>query len=193
MRRLERKARDRADSGKASVSKETFDTAVRDLRGRLLEAQRALAAARVPVILVVSGADGAGKSETVSRLHEWFDPRGLETHVFGKPSGEEAERPDAWRFWMALPARGRIGIFLGSWYTEPILERVHRRSGRAKFATELSRIRAFERDLVLDGALIVKIWLHLAKKAQKKRLSRLEKSRLTRWRVSPIDWRHFRL
>ena len=51
----------------------------------------------------------------------------------------------------------------------------------------------FEKELVQDGALIVKVWLHLSKKAQKKRLSRLAKDDETKWRVSPIDWKHFRL
>ena len=187
---LERKARSKRAPG---ISKETWEAEVQALRGRLLELQRALAASKTPLILIVSGADGAGKSETVSRLHEWFDPRGLETHVFGAPTREEAARPEAWRFWMALPARGRIGIFLGSWYTAPILERVRRESNRNGFLAALDRICEFERELSLDGALIVKVWLHLAKKTQKKRLSRLEKSALTRWRVSPVDWRHYRL
>jgi AMP-polyphosphate phosphotransferase len=177
----------------APLSKEAFDEALPALRSSLLEAQRKLQAAKRPLVVIVSGADGAGKSETVSRLHEWFDPRGVETHVFGEPTGEESQRPEYWRYWMALPPRGRAAVFLGSWYTEPILRRVHRNSGCAAFDRALDRIVFFERELALDGAVIVKLWLHLEKKTQKKRLAKLEKSRLTRWRVSPIDWKHFRL
>jgi polyphosphate:AMP phosphotransferase len=175
------------------ISKADYEKEVPALRAGLLQAQRDLLEAKAPLILIVSGADGAGKSETVNRLHEWFDPRGLETNVFGPLSDEERDRPDYWRFWLSLPARGRVGIFFGSWYTDPIIRRTYREIGGAEFDRGLSRIEFFEQQLVQDGAIIVKLWLHLSKKAQKKRLTRLEKDPKTRWRVSPIDWKHFKL
>ena len=175
------------------ISKAEYEKEVPLLRAGLLQAQRDLMAARVPLILIVSGADGAGKSETVNRLHEWFDPRGLETNVFGPLSDEERDRPAYWRFWLSLPARGRVGMFFGSWYTDPIIRRTYRQSGGAEFDRSLSRIEFFEQQLAQDGALIVKLWLHLSKKAQKKRLTKLESDPKTRWRVGPTDWKHFKL
>lgn len=175
------------------ISKADYEKEVPLLRAGLLQAQRDLAAARLPLILVVSGADGAGKSETVNRLHEWFDPRGLETNVFGPLSDEERDRPAYWRFWMSLPARGRVGMFFGSWYTDPIIRRTYGQSGGAEFDRSLSRIEFFEQQLAQDGAVIVKFWLHLSKKAQKKRLTKLESDPKTRWRVGPTDWKHFKL
>jgi polyphosphate:AMP phosphotransferase len=175
------------------VPKPEYQKELPTLRAGLLLAQRELRQARVPLIVVVSGADGAGKSETVNRLREWLDPRGVETHVFGPLSDEERDRPPFWRFWRALPARGQIGIFLGSWYTDPIVRRVYGEMRRAELGEHLARIAFFERELVEDGALLVKFWLHLSKKAQKRRLRRLEKKRATRWRVSPVDWKHFKL
>jgi len=175
------------------ISKEEYVKDVPRLRAELLQAQRDLIEARVPVILVVSGADGAGKSETVNRLHEWFDPRGLETNVYGPLSDEERERPEFWRFWRTLPPRGRIGIFFGSWYTEPILRRAYGKSGGTEYQQQLARIEFFEQQLAQDGALIVKLWLHLSKKAQKRRLRRLEEDPKTSWRVTPLDWKHFKL
>ena len=175
------------------ISKADYEKEVPVLRAGLLQAQRDLLDAKIPLILIVSGADGAGKSETVNRLHEWFDPRGLETNVFGPLTDEERGRPDYWRFWLSLPARGRVGMFFGSWYTDPIIRRTYRQSGGSEFDRSLSRIEFFEQQLAQDGAIIVKLWLHLSKKAQKKRLTRLEKDRKTRWRVNPIDWKHFKL
>lgn len=175
------------------ISKADYAKQVPVLRAGLLQAQGDLAAARVPLILIVSGADGGGKSETVNRLHEWFDPRGLETNVFGPLSDEERDRPAYWRFWLSLPPRGRVGMFFGSWYTDPIIRRTYRKCSGAEFDRSLSRIEFFEQQLAQDGALIVKLWLHLSRKAQKKRLSKLEKDPKTRWRVSPLDWKHFKL
>jgi polyphosphate:AMP phosphotransferase len=175
------------------IPKDVYVREVPKLRAGLLKAQEDLRDAKVALILVVAGSDGAGKGETVNRLHEWFDPRGVETNAFGPLSDEEKDRPDYWRFWRTLPARGRVGIFFGSWYTDPIVSRTYGKSDDAAFRRGVKRIEAFERQLVLDGALIVKVWLHLSKKAQKKRLQRLEKDKKTRWRVSPLDWKHFEL
>jgi polyphosphate:AMP phosphotransferase len=177
------------------VSKQDYEVQVPELRAGLLQAQQELRKSGVPVIVIVSGPDGAGKGETVNRLHEWLDPRGLETHVFGvePDSDEERQRPPYWRFWRALPARGRIGILFGSWYTPPIVRRVYGEISRAELEVELGRIAFFEQMLAADGALIVKFWLHITKKAQRKRLEQLESRSKTRWRVSPVDWKHVKL
>jgi len=174
------------------VGKKEFENAVETLRLELLEAQRALQKARVPVILLLAGADGAGKGETVKRLLEWLDTRGLDTHAFGPPTDEERERPLWWRYWMRLPRRGRIGIFFGSWYSEPLVERAFGRLSRSRYDSSLSGIAIFEQMLAQDGALIVKLWIHLSKKGLEKRLRRLEKDPLTRWKVTRDDWKHFR-
>ncbi len=175
------------------LAKSDHETRLLGLRSGLLEAQREVRKAGIPVLVVIAGADGAGKGETVNRLHEWLDPRGLESNVFGPLSDEERDRPPYWRFWRTLPARGRIGIFFGSWYTEPILSRAYKRSRPAEFEAELARIAFFEEMLAQDGALIVKFWLHLAKKDQKRRLRGLSKNPRTRWRVRPLDWKHLKM
>jgi polyphosphate:AMP phosphotransferase len=175
------------------VSREDYESELPALRAGLLEAQRELARAKLPVLVLFSGADGAGKSETVQRLHEWLDPRGLETSAFGPPTDEERERPPYWRFWRSLPPGGRIGMFLASWYTEPILLRAYGKLGRVELDRALARIAFFEQMLVDGGALIFKFWLHLSKKGQRKRLTTLEKSKDTAWRVSPLEWKHYRL
>jgi polyphosphate kinase 2 (PPK2 family) len=109
-----------------------------------------------------------GRSETANVLNEWLDARYLVTEAWSPPNEEEREHPEFWRYWMWLPRAGRIGIYLGSWYTQPILERVHEKDKTAEFEHALSRIAAFERTLAEDGTLLVKLWLHLSKKDQTK-------------------------
>lgn len=174
-----------------TLSKEEYAAALPALRARLLAAQLDLRATKVPVIVVIAGADGSGKGDTVNRLLEWLDPRGVETNVFGPRTDEERGRPAAWRFWRTLPARGRIGIFFGSWYTEPVLRRTTGKMGNARFEADLARVAFFEESLAKDGALFVKFWFHLSKEAQKRRLRKFEKDPETRFKVSRLDWKHF--
>ncbi len=159
------------------------------LRADLLDAQYDLLAdASFPVVVLVNGVDGAGKGETVNLFNAWMDPRNIRNHAFGEPSEEERQRPPMWRFWRALPAKGKIGILFGNWYTQPIVGRVNGDLRDSDLTVAVERIRHFERMLVDEGALLVKYWFHLSKKAQKKRLKELESRKLTRWRVTKQDW-----
>ena len=176
-----------------AMSKEEFDRQEPLLREALLNAQYDLLAnAKFPVIIVIGGVDGAGKGETINLLNEWMDPRHIVTHAFGKMTDEEAARPPMWRFWRALPGKGRIGILFGSWYSDPVLKRVKGKLRGSEFKQEIDQIRHFERMLASDGALILKFWFHISKKKQKKRLSALRSDPKTRWRVTAAEWTHYK-
>ncbi|HXC51404.1 MAG TPA: polyphosphate:AMP phosphotransferase [Candidatus Limnocylindrales bacterium] len=163
------------------------------LRQSLLEAQyELLRAAHIPVVVLVAGADGAGKGETVNLFNQWMDPRHIHAHAFGQPTEEEAERPPMWRFWQALPPKGRIGILFGSWYTQPILDRVMHGSKRAEFERELERIRRLETMLAAEGTVLVKLWFHLSRSAQRDRLKKLSSDKRTAWRVTSVERKRFK-
>ncbi len=162
------------------------------IRPQLLDAQYDLLEDKsFPVIVLVNGIDGAGKGETVNLLNEWLDPRHVRSTAFGPCTDEEASRPPMWRFWRALPPKGKIGVLFGNWYTAPITERVERDTKNDELTASVDQIRRFERFLTDDGALIVKLWFHLSKRGMKKRLEELEADKLTRWRVTKKDWDNF--
>ena len=176
------------------VSRSHFKEQVPILRTELLKVQQQLRREkRFQVIIVFGGVDGAGKSETANTLNEWMDPRGMATHAFGRPTEDERDRPEYWRYWLELPPKGDIGIYLSAWYSRPMLYRVYGRSDLAAYDRDLSRIAAFEKELVDDEALILKFWMHLGKKAQKKRLNDLEKDPLTRWRVTEREKENWKM
>ena len=177
-----------------AISKQTYARQVPKLRESLLDAQYDLFQdGRFAVIVLIGGMDGAGKGETVNLLNEWMDPRHIRVAAFAEPSDEERERPPMWRYWRELPPKGKIGIFFGHWYTDPILERVYRKSRPSQFVQSIEEIVRFERMLTDEGALLLEFWFHLSKEKQKKRLKALEKDPQTRWRVTETDWRHFKL
>src|SRR5690606_17213119 len=105
-----------AESGQ-KIDDATYEKRVKKLRADLLDAQYDLKElGTFPVIVLINGLDGAGKGETVKLLNEWMDPRHIETHAFGEASEEERQRPALWRFWRALPPKGKIGILFSNWY-----------------------------------------------------------------------------
>ncbi|MEJ2760921.1 MAG: polyphosphate kinase [Gammaproteobacteria bacterium] len=164
------------------ISKQEFEEEEPQLHTELLKAQRAMRGTDMPVIVIVSGVEGAGKGEVVNRLNKWLDTRGITTSAFWEESDEERERPPYWRFWRRLPARGTIGIMFGSWYTKPIIDSVYHRIDNAEFERQLQRITQLEHMLIQDGALIVKFWFHLSKDEQRKKLEKDKKE----GRPSPI-------
>ena len=174
------------------VDKETWEKEAPKLREALLNAQRDLAGSRFSCVVLSSGVEGAGKRETVNLLLEWLDARGVQTHVMRERTDEELSRPEWWRFWRRLPPTGRTAIFLGTWYTWPIIDRTFGKSGEGHFNKELDRIVQFERMLHNERVIVVKLWMHISKKMQRKRLTALEKDKLTRWRVTRQDWRFFK-
>ncbi len=164
------------------------------LREALLDAQYdLLESKKFPVIIIIAGVDGAGKGETVNVLNEWMDARHIQTHALAAPSADDTERPEFYRFWRHLPPKGKTGIFFTSWYTAPILSRVHKLITRADLDQHMEEARRFERMLACEGALILKFWSHLSKDQQRERLTKLEKSSKTRWRVTESDWANFEL
>lgn len=164
------------------------------LRADLLDAQYALAKdGRSPVIILISGVRGAGKGETVNLLNEWMDPRHIVASAFDAPSDEERERPPMWRFWRALPPKGKIGMLFGSWYTQPIIDRVFKDSKANGLTRSIEEINHFEKMLADDGALILKFWFHLSKKRQKARLKALAGNPDTSWKITERDWDFFKV
>jgi polyphosphate:AMP phosphotransferase len=174
------------------LSKETFKKEAPAVRAALLEVQRRIAPSDLAPIVLIAGAEGAGKGETMALLLEWMDARGIETTVLWDLSDEERERPEYWRYWRALPPRGKLGIFFGSWYTQPIVDRVFERIGPADFERAMRRARDFERMLTYEGVPVLKYWLHLSKAAERKRIKQLEADPKARWRLSPNARKYFR-
>ncbi len=164
------------------------------LRAALLNHQFALGAAgRGPVLILVSGVEGGGRGETANTLNEWMDPRHIRTHAFGPRVPEERTRPPAWRYWRALPPRGKIGIFMNAWYRELVRARVLARMSETAFDGLLHSVRQFEQMLTAEGVVLLKFWIHLSRTDEKERLKKLKADPRTRWRVTPDDAKALRL
>jgi len=170
-----------------STTKEDFKSQEPVFRVGLLTVQYELRDADFPVIILLAGNDGLGCTELSNVLSEWMDPRYIETHVFDSASEEEKERPRFWRYWRALPRRGTIGLYLREWTARAVVDRALGKTDDVALDKRLRHIESFERELTDDGALLLKFWLHMPKKALNRRVRRAEKSPGRAWRVSRVD------
>ncbi len=147
----------------------------------LADAQELLYASDIhSVLIVLQAMDAAGKDGTIKHVMSGVNPQGCQVFSFKKPSEEEIDHNFLWRYMKALPERGRIGIFNRSYYEDVLVVRVHPEiltkqklppgdRGRKFWAERFDDINRFERHLVRNGTLILKFFLHLSKKEQKKR------------------------
>ena len=180
-------------SGKKRLSKKAYQARARGLREQLVQMQVQLKKVPFKVLLILAGPEGAGRGDLLNTLAEWLDPRGLETFSFNDPTDEEREHPLQWRFWRSLPAHGRVGLYVGSWYTETLRDEARGKRALDQLKHESGRIAHFEKLLADDGTLIVKVWLQLSKDAQGRRLRALRADPRTAWRVTDEEWRHHRI
>ncbi len=180
---------EKIDLSKGLKKKECKDLIER-LGAELSKLQREAKRLQIPVMIVFEGWGAAGKGTLINRLIHPMDPRGFKVFTIQDESEEELLRPFLWRFWTKTPAKGRIHIFDRSWYRRVINERIDNKLDKNQLANAFSEILFFEENLAYDNNLIIKLFLHISQKEQKKRFKKLEASPETKWRVTEEDWRH---
>jgi polyphosphate:AMP phosphotransferase len=158
------------------IAKKDFEALEPEMRLKLLNAQFDSRSAEFPTVILLAGNDRVGANEVIDLLHAWMDARGLDTSVFSDPTDVERERPLFWRYWQALPAAGRIGILLGAWCSGSVRERARGNVDDLEWERHLSHVRRLEQQLVADGTLLLKFWLHVPRKEFSRRLGRAEKN-----------------
>lgn len=158
------------------LSKSDFDLLEIQLREKLLNAQYDLVKEnRVAILVLINGSDGAGKGEVINRLYEWLDDHFVETLCYAEPSEEERARPLAWRYWRDMPAKGRIGLVLGSWHHNILRARALGILDKVSYAAALDEINRNEEMLRLEGVHLLKIWLDLEEDEARRRFKNKHK------------------
>ncbi|MEJ2450004.1 MAG: polyphosphate:AMP phosphotransferase [Gammaproteobacteria bacterium] len=158
-----------------TLSKPEFERQETELRQRLLDVQFQLKQQNKAVLILLAGVDGARKSDVIDQLNKWMDTRSIQVHAFWNNSNEETERPFYWRFWRNMPARKTIGIFFSGWYWQLIHDHVNGKIKNGEFDRACHQVLETESMLSDDGMIIIKLWLHLDRQEQKKRLKALRK------------------
>ncbi|MEA2990280.1 MAG: hypothetical protein QOG83_2991 [Alphaproteobacteria bacterium] len=192
-------ARDPADTGGLAPDKDAFKAMLAEDVERLAELQtRLYAEHRWAVLVLLQGADTAGKDGVITHVMGGVNPQGCEVHAFKAPSEDELAHDFLWRAVKRLPRRGHIGLFNRSYYEEVLVVRVHpemlerqslppRLAGKDIWNQRFKSIRAFERHLARNGIVVLKFFLHVSKEEQRRRLlDRLEEP-AKRWKFDRSD------
>lgn len=170
-----------------TVDKETYKI-IRDETGaKLGELQRKCKDAGIPVMIVFEEMAGAGKGVQINRLIQPLDPRGFDVYASRTATEDEVMRPFLWRYWTKLPAEGRIAVFDKSWYHKVLIDRFDQVTEGQALSEAFMDILSFEKQLADSGMVIIKFFLGITKKEQKRRFKEFEASRETAWRVSGGD------
>jgi polyphosphate kinase 2 (PPK2 family) len=162
------------------------------LQERLRALQYRLLEAEIPTVIVFEGWDAAGKGTTIQRLTERLDPRAFRAWPGAPPSELERRYHFLWRYQLKLPEDGHMVLFDHSWYGRVLVERVEKLAKKKAWRAAYDQINQFERWLVDDGQVLVKVFLHISRAEQRKRLRRMEEDPAERWKVAREDWRRNR-
>jgi PPK2 family polyphosphate:nucleotide phosphotransferase len=184
---------------KGGLDKDKADKILESNRKRLSDFQEKLYAQdHWSLLLIFQGMDAAGKDSAIKSVFEGVNPQGCQVYSFKEPSSRELDHDFMWRSVIALPERGRIGIFNRSYYEECLVVRVHpevlaKEKIPARLVTKniwrerFEDISAFERYLARSGTVILKFFLNVSKEAQRERfLDRLDQPSKN-WKFSMAD------
>ncbi|MEZ7493923.1 polyphosphate kinase 2 family protein [Leeuwenhoekiella aequorea] len=193
------------DFGKKSELEDELDSVSKDIA----EIQNAMYAhGKYAVLICIQGMDTAGKDSLIREVFKNFNARGLVVHSFKVPTDLELNHDYLWRHYIALPARGKFGIFNRTHYENVLVTRVHPEyilGERIPGINELSdideafwekrfeQINNFEKHIAENGTIIFKFFLHLSKEEQKNRLLRRLDKPNKNWKFSPGDLKERKL
>jgi PPK2 family polyphosphate:nucleotide phosphotransferase len=154
------------------------------------------------VLICLQGMDTAGKDSLIREVFKEFNPRGVVVHSFKTPSDRELEHDYLWRHYIALPERGKYGVFNRTHYENVLVTRVHPEyileenipgiNAVEEITPEFwekrfDQINNFEKHISQNGTVVLKFFLHLGKKEQAKRLLRRLDKEKHNWKFSPAD------
>ena len=169
------------------LEKEEYKRRLPLLQRRLYALEQAVFQARRPVMIVFEGWAAAGKGTVINQLAAELDARGFRVVPVHAPRTAEQRYPWMRRFWLQIPGRGQMVAFDTSWYRRVLIERVTKTVRKREWQQALEDIQDFEAMLAADGMIIIKFWLHIARKEQAKRFKKLKSDKLTAWQVTAED------
>jgi PPK2 family polyphosphate:nucleotide phosphotransferase len=175
------------DKEDASEVTEALAPELGDLQERLFAAGRVKETTDRKILIVLQGMDTSGKGGTIRHAIGMVDPQGVKIKAFKAPTEEERAHHYLWRIERELPAPGLIGIFDRSHYEDVLVVRVHKLVDESVWSKRYDEINAWEKDLVEQGTVLIKCFLHISSAEQKERLLARLEDPTKHWKYNPGD------
>ncbi|MCD8153632.1 MAG: polyphosphate:AMP phosphotransferase [Clostridiales bacterium] len=156
-------------------------------RKRLYELQMEIKNHKIPVLVLFEGWDASGKGSMIGKVIRNIDPRFFKVATMSAPTEEDKRRPFLYRFFKEIPEAGKFTFLDGGWMEQTCREVMNGQLSREAYDNRINSIRRFERQLTDNGYLVIKFFMHIDKKEQKKRMEILLEAEDTQWRVSEND------
>jgi polyphosphate kinase 2 (PPK2 family) len=172
------------------VDKEVYEARIPTLQARLNDLADRLGRRKQSAIFLFEGPDAAGKGGAIRRVTGALDATQYRVIPVSAPTEEERAHHYLWRFWRHLPRRGRITIYDRSWYGRVLVERVEGFATHDEWSRAYEEINAFERELVDDGVVLVKFWLHVTSEEQLRRFEDRAREPWKQHKLTPEDYRN---
>jgi polyphosphate kinase 2 (PPK2 family) len=181
---------DKIGMDNSPLAEKEYERELGKLQHRLLDLQVWHLRTGGRVIIGIDGWDAAGKGGLIERIVAGLEPKSTQVWRIGAPTPDEQGRHYLWRFWERLPAPGNWAIFDRTWYGRVLVERVEGLCSKEAWKRAYHEINEFEHQLTDDGAVFVKILVHVSADEQKRRMiERLEKPH-KRYKVGLEDFRN---
>jgi polyphosphate kinase 2 len=172
---------------RSEIKKKDYEPHMESLQIELAKMQSDLKASGKRVVVVFEGRDAAGKGGTITAIRENLNPRTATVVALSKPTDRESAQWYFQRYVDWLPAVGEIAIFDRSWYNRAMIEHVFGFCTPAQREKFFKQLPGFEKMIVDEGIILIKIWLEVGRAEQLKRFLDREKDPLKQWKLSSID------
>jgi polyphosphate kinase len=177
-----------SDAGMLKLTRKEYDKELRKLQAELCSLQDWVKATGERIIVIFEGRDAAGKGGTIRAMTERVSPRTFRLVALPAPSDREKSQIYVQRYLAHFPAAGEIVIFDRSWYNRAGVEHVMGFCTKQQYKRFLEMCPAFEKNIVTDnGIRLVKYWLEVSNKEQKRRFEARIDDRMRQWKLSDMD------
>ena len=171
-----------------ALSQQKYSKEKNRLQVELLKLQEWVINRDKRVAIVLEGRDAAGKGSTIKRFVENMMPKGVEVIELGVPTKKQEK--NWFRTWQKrMPESGKIHFFDRSWYSRALIQPVMGYCNEKQYKYFMSQINKWEKKVIEEGLILIKIYLSISKENQEIRFHLRETSALKYWKISPNDWK----